>query len=168
MGRQVLPSISKIEEVLDLVTNPDKYIQYMKEFRDVYNETMNVLGILDTKEKADRHYADAVDILAVANMDKQSAARELENIRLMKAELLSKTQQADEVLRSAEDRLEASNAQFVKLDIAVRAHEAEKARHAREHEVELTNLESTKQAAMEAVRVLVERRDKLAQALGDI
>lgn len=59
MGKQVLPSISKLEDVLDLLTDPDKYIKYLKEFRDVHDLTMQTLGILDTKEKAEEYLAAA-------------------------------------------------------------------------------------------------------------
>ena len=61
MGKMVLPSISKIEDVLDLLTNPAKYIQYMQEFKTVYDEAHNALGDLHTKEAADAYLSSAAD-----------------------------------------------------------------------------------------------------------
>lgn len=59
MGRQILPSISKLEDVLDLLTDPEKYTKYLSEFKQVYDETLNILGVLDTKQKADSYLSDA-------------------------------------------------------------------------------------------------------------
>lgn len=61
MGKMSLPSISKIEDVLDLLTDPEKYIQYMTEFKQAYDEAHNALGDLKIKGQADMYLASAVD-----------------------------------------------------------------------------------------------------------
>jgi len=94
MGRQSLPSISKLEDVLDLLTDPDKYIKYLKEFRDIYNETLNVLSILDTKEKADKYMSDASDKMKAVVLAEQKSKDKL-------ATLYNDYTQADADLRSA-------------------------------------------------------------------
>ena len=53
MGRPTLPDISSVSEVIDLITNPDKYVTYMQEFRRIHQETVYALGDLATKEKLD-------------------------------------------------------------------------------------------------------------------
>lgn len=61
MGRNALPPILKLEEVLDLITNSEKYIKYIKEFQALYQEAKLALGDLDTKEKADMYLSQAMD-----------------------------------------------------------------------------------------------------------
>lgn len=53
MGRPTLPDISSVEEVLDLITNPEKYITYMKEFRRIHQETVDMLGQYAAKDTLD-------------------------------------------------------------------------------------------------------------------
>ena len=59
MGRPILPSISKLEDVLDLITDPEKYRKYLIEFKVSYDSVKNAVGDLDTKEKADKYLYDA-------------------------------------------------------------------------------------------------------------
>lgn len=53
MGRAALPEINSVVEVLELITNPEKYITYLKEFRRIHKDAQDALGLVDTKDKMD-------------------------------------------------------------------------------------------------------------------
>ncbi len=75
MGRISLPSISKIEEVLDVLLDPAKYQKYLVEFKAAYDEAANALGNLKTKEQADKYLSDAIDAKQEADVrDKKTQA----------------------------------------------------------------------------------------------
>lgn len=61
MGRISLPDISKVEEVLELITNQDKYVKYMNEIVVAHKAAKEALGDLQTKEQADVYLAQAAD-----------------------------------------------------------------------------------------------------------
>jgi chromosome segregation ATPase len=72
MGKVALPSITKLEEVLELMTSPEKYKQYLADFKAQYDQVMLVLGVLDTKEKADGYLAHAQNELTRAKQEGQA------------------------------------------------------------------------------------------------
>ena len=81
MGHRALPSISKIEEVLDILTNPDKYLQYMKDFKAAYDEAKQSLGDLQTKEEADAYLSTAHDQHVAMLKFMESSKNEIADLR---------------------------------------------------------------------------------------
>ena len=81
MGRPVLPSIAKLEDVLDLLTNPDKYVKYLNELRQIHAETANILQLLDTKQKADVFLSEAQDVKTETLLFKQKVEAEIAQTR---------------------------------------------------------------------------------------
>jgi hypothetical protein len=77
MGRAALPSIAKLEDVLDLIIDPAKYIKYMTEFKSIYADAKSALGDLDTKEKADFYLAQSLDAKDEAALVTRKAKDEL-------------------------------------------------------------------------------------------
>lgn len=55
MAKSVLPSISKWEEVLDILLNPEKYKAYMVDFQAAYDKAAAILDLVTTKEEADQY-----------------------------------------------------------------------------------------------------------------
>ena len=53
------PQINHLDELLDVLVNQDKYIQYMKGLQAMRDGIAEALGVVDTKEKADDHLQDA-------------------------------------------------------------------------------------------------------------
>lgn len=62
MARLMLPSITKLEDVLDLLTDPKKYQAYLEDFKQVHAQAMEALGTLKTKQDADAVLASAYDM----------------------------------------------------------------------------------------------------------
>lgn len=95
MGKFQLPSISKLEEVLDLLLDPEKYKQYMVEFKDAYDQASARLGDVDTKIKAEQYLAKATQ----ANQDAVAyLITTKEKLALAKQQLESVQQKEEEVL----------------------------------------------------------------------
>lgn len=88
MGRIGLPPILKLDEVLDLITSPDKYKRYMLEFKEQYEEAKAALGDLKTKEQADAYLAHAIDKAALAEHEREDAKQLLAKARIEAKELL--------------------------------------------------------------------------------
>lgn len=61
MGKLGLPSISKLEEVFDLITNLEKYTQYLSDLKATHDAAKQALGLIETKEQADNLLSDALD-----------------------------------------------------------------------------------------------------------
>lgn len=60
MAKQlIIGSITKLEEVLDLVTDPEKYVQYMKDLKEAHALIVEKLDWVKTKEEAEQLLADA-------------------------------------------------------------------------------------------------------------
>ena len=78
MGRATLPSISSVTEVIELITDPDKYITYMKEFRRIHAEAEEALGALATKEALDLAVAKSVEDRVAFEREKADVKRALE------------------------------------------------------------------------------------------
>jgi len=60
MGRISLPSISKLEDVLDLLLNPEKYKQYLLEFKNAHDAATLALANLETKAQADTYLSQSI------------------------------------------------------------------------------------------------------------
>lgn len=67
MGRISLPAISKFEEVLEVLLDPQKYLQYMIEFKEAHTKAQEALGNLQAKDAADAYLAQANDKLVEAD-----------------------------------------------------------------------------------------------------
>jgi hypothetical protein len=65
-----LPSIIGIEEVLNVMLDPERYIAYMRGLRDLHAEVKVSLGLIQTVAQADTYTAEALRI-------KEQAAAEL-------------------------------------------------------------------------------------------
>ena len=97
MGRPLLPSITKIEEVLDLVTDPAKYLKYMTEFKIAHDQVLHALENLDTKEKAEAFLADA-------RMQHASAKEALTQAEVKASEVIKvASDKSQNILESAEE-----------------------------------------------------------------
>ena len=111
MGRAGLPSISKIEDVLDLLTDPEKYIRYLTEFKSVHDEVKASLGDLDTKAKADAYFERASDALAKSAVYVKSVKADAEKIasdvQAEKDRALVRAQEAAASIAGEHDRLSA-------------------------------------------------------------
>lgn len=60
-GRINIPSITKLEEVLDVLLDPEKYKAYLVEFKTAYDLANDRLADLQTKEQADVYLASAAE-----------------------------------------------------------------------------------------------------------
>jgi hypothetical protein len=69
MGRIGLPSISKLEEVLDLIMDPEKYKKYLIEFKSIHDDAVMRLDMLKTKEDADKYFHEALDANTLAQQE---------------------------------------------------------------------------------------------------
>jgi hypothetical protein len=134
MGRQSLPSISKLEDVLDLLTDPDKYIKYLKEFRDVYTETHNIIGVLDTKEKVDRALSAALEQVTAADLYEKASKDKIRDANKHSEELLLDLQEAQ-----------------AEFDKKVKADHADFARRTSEFNAQVLNFDSYKRTALESI-----------------
>lgn len=74
MGRATLPDIQSVTEVIALITDPEKYINYMKEFRRTHQEAVDALGALAQKEALEA-------ALAALVADKAAFEKEKEDTR---------------------------------------------------------------------------------------
>lgn len=74
MGRMPLPSIDRWEDVVEILTNKDKYMTYLTEFQQAHSVAQTALGDLNTKERADEY-------LLVAQEKVQAAVKLSEDIR---------------------------------------------------------------------------------------
>lgn len=103
MGRLGLPSVTKMEDVLDLITDPDKYKRYITEFMSIYKETQLALGNLQTKEDAESFLVSAADAKDKAIRDKATAEAVLVDARAVAEETLQFAQkQKDEAASELE------------------------------------------------------------------
>jgi chromosome segregation ATPase len=121
MGRVGLPPITKLEEVLDLLTDPAKYKRYLDEFKAIYDETRLSLGDLQTKEQADVYLATADDtrnaaykILADAKVSADKAYEEVKILRDEQRELHAEIQEERKEVGKATVDLKAAQDAFDK------------------------------------------------------
>ena len=61
MGKMPLPSISTLEDVVDILLKPEKYALYLTEFKRAHDEAESLLGLLVTKDLANEYLAVAYD-----------------------------------------------------------------------------------------------------------
>lgn len=81
MKQVILQPITKIEEVLDLLTDPEKYVQYLKDLRDAHTMATDKLADVDTKEKAERMLAEAFEASEFAVKHRSDVLAELARAR---------------------------------------------------------------------------------------
>lgn len=121
MGRMPLPSIDRWEDVLEIVTNQDKYVKYMIEFQQAHDAAVASLGNLNVKELADAYLVSADEKLMDAN--KKIRESEIEASRHIDQAVELSTRAADDIatryaaLKDAEAEIAESKS----------AHDAEKA-----------------------------------------
>jgi vacuolar-type H+-ATPase subunit I/STV1 len=100
MGRIGLPSISKLEEVLDLIMDPEKYKKYLVEFKSIHDDAVMRLDMLKTKEDADKYFNEALDANTLAQ-------QELHDVHATKAK-------AEQDIKTQYEILDATRAEFKK------------------------------------------------------
>jgi hypothetical protein len=86
-----LPSITKLEEVLELLTDPQKYADMLSELKSIYDETQSALGDIAAKGEADAFLAQAAqkhqDAVSYADKVSKDSATVLANVSAAEAVL---------------------------------------------------------------------------------
>lgn len=170
MGRAALPEINSVVEVLELITNPEKYVTYLKEFRRVHQEAVSALGNVETKEKADALYVKVqADAKALAeNQDAFTEAKKDHAYSLERAEdhLSQVAVDLDTKARNFDMYSEREHASILKkyaeADATAKEHAEHYAQLLAEIEFERMQLAEQKQH-LDAVKAKIE---PVAKALG--
>jgi seryl-tRNA synthetase len=90
------PQIGGVHELLDLISNPDKYQEYMEQLVRMRDEVVARLGDLDNKEKADTYMA--------------IAQNKMDEIKAIEARLAKKADDLAERERRLADKVDRINA----------------------------------------------------------
>ena len=167
MGKQVLPSISKIEEVLDLLLDPQKYKQYLVEFQQVYADAQAALGQLAKKDLADNYLSQATSAREEALQLVKETELKAQDVIKEKVALESAKQSVQVAEQAAAIRLEDLTRQYAKLDEKVKLHEDEKAAFQEFVLTQKAALQASRQDLAEQRTAFEERRAKLAAAVGE-
>ena len=142
MARPGLPSITKMEEVLDLITNPEKYKKYIVEFMTLHAELKNMLGDLATKELAESFLSQAAEAKSFAEQDRKKTSV-----------FLADAKEQAEALHLEAEQHEAASKQIleevkVKLEHEKKELAKQKALHA-QHAQDVTKAQDERQRALD-------------------
>lgn len=168
MAKSVLPSISKWEEVLDILLNPEKYKAYMVDFKAAYDKSVAILDLVTTKEEADKYLAEAMNIKI-----KAENAQEREEIYL-KAAMEDKQATEDEyakvvVSRKEQEALTAAyEAKFSELDSEKKKLDAEFERRLEELRIQKEEFQCFREKHAEKVAEFELRVEKLNSLIGAV
>lgn len=168
MGRQALPSIAKLEDALDLLTNTAKYQKYLQELKAIYNDVALKLADLATKEQADNYLAQAHTKLLDISAKVDQAEAEYQDSKVAKAEAKEARAAAQAYEAATASRLTEVNAQFavIEKEKARLAHERQEFQAYIEHEK--AELQKVRQGHAEAMHELETKRKRLSTALAEI
>ena len=168
MGRQALPSISKLEDALDLLTDTAKYQKYLHELKAIYNDTALKLADLATKEQADSYLAQAQTKLLDISAKVDQAEAVYQDSKVAKADAEKSLAAAQAYEKATAARLAEVNAQFdvIANEKASLAHERQDFQEYIEHEK--AELQKVRQMHADAVHELETKRKRLSTALADI
>jgi len=118
------PQINHLDELLDVLTNQDKYVGYMSDMQVMRDVIVEKLGLIDTQEKADQKlqevqtkYAEALAIVREAQEEARdiSAATQLRQTAMDQREQAFAMNESQTRKQLEQDRL-ALVSQQVQLD----------------------------------------------------
>lgn len=170
MGRMGLPSISKLEDVLDLLLDPAKYQKYLVEFKEVYALTVAKLDDLETKEQAELYLAEATRTKTQTDAALAAAVKSLDEAKLAEEHAKSLLGYAEAYRDETVEKLDESKKAFsLEVDAFTDAKEqfsvyvkTEEARLAEESAASKARQIKTQ----EVLEEITEKRNKLVAALG--
>ncbi len=170
MGRATLPDIGSVEEILDLILKPAKYIAYLTEFKRVRDEAVNALGALAKKEALDAAKAKAEEDKAAFEQEKVDARDELRAEAAENAHDLENLEAQIEKYRAEVDKEDAA-LEAKAQEIAKKYAEAD--RFVKEQEAswgikfqELATSTASLQAREDALAAAKAKIEPVAKALG--
>ena len=159
----VPPQIHDLDGLLDVLIHPEKYAQYMADMKAMRDSIQDLLGVLDTKEKADdaldranRKHMDAMEALAVAQdeADKiksdvaQAQAQHQAQVAAFakeKAQILKDLDQDRDTIATAQQNLDKAQADLLQREQALALKDAQlqsKAQALTEKEARLNKLKA--------------------------
>lgn len=150
-----LSPITKIEEVLDLITDPEKYVQYLKDLKDAHAEVEAALGTLKTKKEAEGLLAQAFDASEFATKLREDVQNEIKTQReqlRQDLEVFNKeVAEKREELRDREKNIEQKRVEVEQVRALLSA-----------QQTSFSDYVGTKEKA------LAEQQEKLTAALNDV
>lgn len=168
MGRAVLPSISKIDDVLDLMLDPQKYAKYLSEFKSIYEETQLKLADLKTKEEADNFLSRAHAALLEADEIRKAAVKECELAQTAKAEAEEYRDSAKQLVVKAEEQTAHVTSQAASLKHEQDMFAAAQAQAAGAHRARTEELHKLKDEHRALIAELEAKRARLSTALASV
>ncbi len=121
MAKLIAPAqITKVTELLELLTDPPKYAQYLLNLKQLQDNINEKLGVIDTKELADRMVAGAEEKVAEATLVLDEAKEEAAKI-ISAAE--AEKAAAGEVMRRASAEAERLTSEAKSFQSSVRNRE---------------------------------------------